>query len=117
VLPDLFGLAQRSGKSVLHCPYCHGYEFAERPLGVLAVSPLSAHQALLIAEWGPTTLYLNGTEMPDEPTCVRLAERGVEIEPAPLAGLLGEGDTLSSVRRMDGRTTAINALYLVPRHV
>lgn len=115
VLPDLPGLGQRWGKSVLHCPYCHGYEFAERPLGVLAVSLLSAHQALLIAEWGPTTLYLNGTEMPDEPTCVQLAERGVEIEPAPLAGLLGEGDTLSGVRLMDGRTTAINALYLVPR--
>ena len=40
VLPDIGGLAERWGKSVLHCPYCHGYEFAERKLGVLAVSPM-----------------------------------------------------------------------------
>lgn len=115
VLPDLPGLAERWGRSVLHCPYCHGYEYAEQRLGVLAVSPMSAHQALLIAEWGPTTLYLNGAEMPDEPTCALLARRGVEIEPAPIATLLGEGDTLSSVRFMDGRTAAIDALYLAPR--
>ena len=26
-LPDMPGLAERWGKSALHCPYCHGYEF------------------------------------------------------------------------------------------
>lgn len=114
VLPDLPGLAERWGKSVLHCPYCHGYEFAERRLGVLAVSPMSAHQALLIAEWGPTTLFLNGAEMPDESTHKRLAERGVAIEPAPLAALTGDGEMLSGVRLKDGRTVAVDALYLAP---
>lgn len=115
VLPDLPGLAQRWGKSVLHCPYCHGYEFADHKLGVLAVSPSSAHQAMLIAEWGPTTLYLNGGAMPDEATCARLAQRGVEIEPAALAALLGPGETLSGAHLTDGRTVAIDALYLAPR--
>lgn len=115
MLPDLPGLAERWGKSVLHCPYCHGYEFAERKLGVLAVSPLSAHQALLIAEWGPTTLYLDGGAMPDEATRARLARRGVVIEPAPLSALVGEGATLSGVRLAGGRTAAIDALYLAPR--
>ncbi|KAA0113250.1 NAD(P)/FAD-dependent oxidoreductase [Methylobacterium sp. P1-11] len=115
VLPDLPGLAQRWGKSVLHCPYCHGYEFAERKLGVLAVSPLSAHQALLIAEWGPTTLYLDGGAMPDEATCARLVQRGIEIEPAALAALSGPGETLSGAHLTDGRTVAIDALYLAPR--
>ncbi|QRE74892.1 NAD(P)/FAD-dependent oxidoreductase [Methylobacterium aquaticum] len=115
VLPEIQGLAERWGKSVLHCPYCHGYEFADGKLGVLAVSPLSAHQALLIAEWGPTTLYLNGGDMPDEATCARLARRGVGIEPAPVAALLGEGGTLTGLRLADGRMAAIDALYLAPR--
>jgi len=115
VLPEIPGLAERWGKSVLHCPYCHGYEFAGGTLGVLAVSPLSAHQALLIAEWGPTTLYLNGGPMPDAVTCAQLARRRVGIEPALVATLVGEGGTLSGLMLRDGRTAAIDALYLAPR--
>ncbi|SDO63232.1 Thioredoxin reductase [Methylobacterium phyllostachyos] len=114
LLPEIPGLAERWGKSVLHCPYCHGYEFADGKLGVLAGSPLSAHQALLIAEWGPTTLYLNGGDMPDVGTCARLAGRGIGIEPAPVAALVGEGDALSGLRLGDGRTSAVEALYLAP---
>jgi thioredoxin reductase len=115
LLPELPGLAERWGKSVLHCPYCHGYELAGRRLGVLAVSPMSAHQALLIAEWGPTTLYLNGGAMPGEPVCTQLVRKGVKIEPSPLIALLGEGELLSNVQLADGRTAAIDALYLAPR--
>jgi thioredoxin reductase len=55
-LPAIPGLVERWGKSVLHCPYCHGFEFSGQRLGVLNVSPMSIHQAMLIAEWGPTTL-------------------------------------------------------------
>ena len=115
ILPELPGLAERWGKSVLHCPYCHGYEFAERRLGVLMVSPMSAHQALLIAEWGPTTLYLNGGQAPDGPVEADLLRKGVRIEPAPLAALLGDGDALAGVQFEDGRTAPIDVLYLAPR--
>ncbi|MGU3388999.1 NAD(P)/FAD-dependent oxidoreductase [Methylobacterium sp. D53M] len=115
VLPKIPGLAERWGRSVLHCPYCHGYEFADRKLGVLAVSPLSAHQALLIADWGPTTFYLNGGDTPDEATCARLGSRGVEIEPAGVAALVGEGGSLSGLLLEDGRTAPLDALYLAPR--
>jgi hypothetical protein len=59
----LFGLLRDcSGKSVLHCPYCHGFEYGGQRLGVLQTMPMSAHQALLIADWRLTTLYLNGGE-------------------------------------------------------
>ena len=62
-LPDIPGLRERWGETVLHCPYCHGIEFADRELGVLYSTPTSIHQALLIAEWGPTTLYLDGASL------------------------------------------------------
>jgi thioredoxin reductase len=114
VLPEMPGLEERWGGSVLHCPYCHGYEFANGKLGVLAMSPFSAHQAPLIAEWGPTTLYLNGGDMPDEETCARLASRNVGIEPAAVAALIGEGGTRSGLMLGDGRTAAVGALYLAP---
>jgi thioredoxin reductase len=114
VLPQLPGLAERWGQSVLHCPYCHGFEYAGGRLGVLQGAPFSAHKALLIAEWGPTTLYLNGEDAPDAETRAKLARRGVAIEPAPILALHGEDRALSSLLLADGRELGIDALYLAP---
>jgi thioredoxin reductase len=114
-LPAIPGLAERWGRSVLHCPYCHGFEFSGQRLGVLHVSPMSLHQAMLIAEWGPTTLYLNGTSQPDDASLAQLHKRGVAIEPAPVRALRGEGAQLSAIELTDGRTSGVDALYLGPR--
>jgi thioredoxin reductase len=114
-LPAIPGVAERWGTSVLHCPYCHGYEFSGRRLGVLNVSPMSLHQAMLIAEWGPTTLYLNGRSEPDPATLEALRERGICIEAAPVRALHGEGAGLSAVELADGKMSAVDALYLGPR--
>ncbi len=114
-LPAIPGLAERWGTSVLHCPYCHGFEFSGQRLGVLHVSPRSIHQAMLIAEWGPTTLYLNGAPEPDAASLAQLQQRGVALEPAPVRALHGEGAQLSAIELIDGRTSGVDALYLGPR--
>lgn len=114
VLPDVPGLRERWGVSVLHCPYCHGFEFAERRLGVLYKTAMSVHQAALIAEWGPTTLFLDGNEAPDEAELAALKQRGVAVEPARLAALEGAGQALSHIILADGRRTPLEALYLAP---
>jgi thioredoxin reductase len=114
-LPDLPGLRERWGKSVIHCPYCHGFEFSDQRLGVLSMSPMSVHQAMLIAEWGPTTLYLNGEAAADETALAELEKRGVAIEAAPVKALHGVGTALSAIEFADGRTTAVDALYLAVR--
>ena len=44
-LPDIPGVAERWGRDVLHCPYCHGYEVRDRAVGILAVGPLAGHAA------------------------------------------------------------------------
>ncbi|HEX7865256.1 MAG TPA: NAD(P)/FAD-dependent oxidoreductase [Variovorax sp.] len=114
-LPDIPGIGERWGESVLHCPYCHGYEFSGRQLGVLYHH--GAHppdHALLIAEWGPTTVFLNGGEGPDAEARVRLQARGVTIEPGRITGLEGEGRGLAGVRIDDGRLVPIEALYVAP---
>lgn len=56
-LPDFPGLRERWGKTVIHCPYCHDFEFNGAPLGVLATSPMSFHQAELVPDWGPVTFF------------------------------------------------------------
>jgi thioredoxin reductase len=114
-LPAIPGLAERWGHSVLHCPYCHGYEFSGRRLGVLNVSPMSVQQAMLIAEWGPTTLYLNGAPPPDDAVLAQLQHRGVAIEPGPVKALRGEAAQLATIEFTDGRTSRVEALYLGPR--
>ncbi len=114
-LPDIPGVQDRWGETVLHCPYCHGFEFLGQPLGVLSVLPISTHQAQLIPEWGPTTFFLNGGAMPDEPTRALLAARHVTIEAAPIVGLEGVSPKLEGVRLADGRLVTIAALYLAPR--
>lgn len=114
-MPETPGLAERWGTSVLHCPYCHGYEFSGRPLGVLKTSPLSHHQAMMISDWGPTTLYLDGGDLETEHRDA-LARRGVRIEPAAVVRLTGEGPSLSHIHLADGRACPLEALFIAPRN-
>lgn len=113
-LPPIEGLQQRWGRTVLHCPYCHGFEFSDRRLGVLYAAPLSVHQAMLIAEWGPTTLYLNGHAL-DELSRQQLAARGVTLVEAPVRRLRGEGTALEAIELEDGSLSAVEALYIGAR--
>jgi thioredoxin reductase len=111
-LPDLPGLRERWGVTVLHCPYCHGYEVADGRLGVLAVSEMSAHQALLIPDWSAdVTLFTNGVLHPDAEQRAALEARGVRIETRPVVSLVGEAPGLAGVRLADGETVPLDALF------
>ena len=114
ILPDLPGLTERWGASVIHCPYCHGYEHRDRPLGVLASHPMSAHQAAMIPDWGPTTLFTQGRFEPDDEQRALLDARGVSIERSPVTALLGDAPELSAVQLADGRVVPLNALFVAP---
>jgi thioredoxin reductase len=113
-LPPIPGLAERWGRSVLHCPYCHGFEFSGQRLGVLNVSAHSIQQAVLISEWGATTFYLNGGAEPDDGSLAQLQRRRVVIERTPVRALHGDGARLRSIELIDGRAPAVDALYLGP---
>lgn len=115
ILPELPGLTERWGKTVIHCPYCHGYEFSGKRLGVLNLSPMSAHQATLIPEWGPTTFFLDGGTIEPE-LAAKLNERGVTIQPEPVDCLVGEGTSLSAIRLRNGVEQPIEALFIGPRN-
>ncbi len=106
-LPPIPGLQERWGATVLHCPYCHGYEVAGRPLGVLANHALSAHQAGMLPDWGPTTYFTQGEFEPDPAQAAYLAGRGVSIERSPVVELLGAAPDLEAVRLADGRVVPV----------
>jgi len=115
ILPALPGLKERWGISVLHCPYCHGYELNQRPLGVLASSDIALHQAMLVPDWGPTTLFTQGVFAPAPDQQAALVARGATIEQTPVVELLGNSPALEAVRLADGRTVEIAGLFLAPR--
>ncbi|WP_444913314.1 NAD(P)/FAD-dependent oxidoreductase [Microbulbifer sp. PAAF003] len=114
-LPDIPGVKERWGRSVIHCPYCHGYELSDRPLGVLATSELSFHQAAMIPDWGATTLFTQGQFNPQGEVLDHLLARGVMLEEAPITQLEGEGDSLSEVVLGDGRKLPLEGLYVSPK--
>ncbi|MCY6383493.1 NAD(P)/FAD-dependent oxidoreductase [Hoeflea prorocentri] len=114
-LPPIPGVEERWGVGVLHCPYCHGYELGQKPIGVLGDSELAFHQAMLVADWGPTTLFLQNTLKLDEDQEGILAERDVTVECAPVMELLGHGQTLEAVRLADDRTVQLAGLFVAPK--
>lgn len=50
-LPEIPGVRERWGRDLLHCPYCHGWEVRDQPLGVLGTLPGSVQHALLVRQW------------------------------------------------------------------
>ncbi|WP_027803244.1 NAD(P)/FAD-dependent oxidoreductase [Paraburkholderia dilworthii] len=114
-LPSLPGLDERWGASVLHCPYCHGYEVADKKLGVLATNALSIHQALLIPDWGPTTWFTQGIVEATREEALLLEARKVRIERTPVVEMLGNAPDTTGLRLSDGRVVAIDAVFVSPR--
>jgi thioredoxin reductase len=110
-LPQLEGLAERWGRSVFSCPYCDGYELDQGSIGVLATGPLSIHQALMLPDWGKTTLFLNGAFEPDDDQLSSLVQRGVTIERTPVACIAGKADVVLS----DGRIQPMAGLFVMSR--
>ena len=110
-LPEMPGLAERWGRQVFHCPYCHGYELQQGRIGVLATSELAMHQALLLPDWGPTTLLLNDSFVPDAQQLAQLQSRGVQIETGAVREIAGHADAVLE----DGRVLAFDGLFTAPR--
>jgi thioredoxin reductase len=111
-LPDVPGLAELWGKNVFHCPYCHGYELNLGRIGVLGVGPMSVHHALMLPDWGDTTLLLHGGFEPDAAQLVQLEHRGVTVERGAIARLTGER---ASVEMEDGRVIPFEGMFALTR--
>lgn len=111
-LPSVHGLAERWGKSIFHCPYCHGYELDRGDIGVIAAGPMSVHQAKLLPEWGRVTLFPNGVLDLDQDSADELSRRGVAIEPGLIARIEGHADVVLQ----DGRRLAFAGLFTAPRN-
>ncbi|MBS1905016.1 MAG: NAD(P)/FAD-dependent oxidoreductase [Actinobacteria bacterium] len=111
-LPAVAGLAERWGTSVLHCPYCHGWEVRDRRLGVLATSPASLHQAKMVRQWSAdVVLFSAGLGALDDAEERLLRARGVEIVTSPALEVVGDGTSISAIRTADGAEIPVDAVF------
>lgn len=110
-LPEIQGLQERWGRSVFHCPYCHGYELDQGRIGVIATGPISLHQAQLVAEWGETTFFPNHMLKLDGSSADELAHRGVRVESTSITRIEGNADVVLS----DGRVLSFAGLFTAPQ--
>jgi thioredoxin reductase len=111
-LPDVAGLAERWGRDVLHCPYCHGWEVRDQAIGILATGPLAVHQALLWRQWSKNVTLFTADPLEDGG---RLAARDITVVEGWVAELEVTEDRLTGVRLESGEVIPCDALATVPR--
>jgi len=113
VLPDVPGLKERFGRDVLHCPYCHGWEVADRPLGIVASGPDCVERALLFRQWSDdVVILLNGQPAPGGEDAEKLAARGIEVVPGEIARVVVDDDAIAGVELRGGAVVTRAALVV-----
>ncbi|RZT85645.1 thioredoxin reductase (NADPH) [Pseudonocardia sediminis] len=116
-LPPIPGLAARWGHTVLHCPYCHGFEVRDAPLIVLGGQnrPFTLHQVQLVRQWSAAVVFAtNGIEL-DGNERERLTARGIEVIDTPVTAVIDHDRTPVAVEFADHRVLPGAAVFVGPR--
>jgi thioredoxin reductase len=112
--PTIPGLEERWGNDVLHCPYCHGWEVRDQPLGVLGTNTSSVEHAQLIRQWSDDLIFFTHTYDLTEPERTQLEARTIRVVDGEVRGLVVEDDRLKGVMLGDGRIVERTALFVRP---
>jgi thioredoxin reductase len=116
-LPDLPGVRERWGRDLLHCPYCHGWEVRDQPLGVLGTLPGSVLHALLVRQWSADVIFFVHTYDLSATELAQLEARGVQVVPGDVTRLVVDNDRLTGVELADGRVIARTAVFVRPGNI
>jgi thioredoxin reductase len=116
-IPDVPGVRERWGRDLLHCPYCHGFEVRDQPLGVLGGTPNAVEHALLVRQWSADVIYFPHTDVLTEDDSERLAARSIAVAAGTVARLLIRDDRLFGVELDDGAVVRRTAVFVRPHMV
>ncbi|WP_435847908.1 NAD(P)/FAD-dependent oxidoreductase [Streptomyces fradiae] len=115
VLPEVPGLAGHWGRGVVHCPYCHGWEVRDEPIGILATGPGSLHHALLFRQLTDDLVYFSHGTRVDRDTRARLAARGIRVIVTAVTGIVADAGAPTGVRLADGTVVARRVIAVATR--
>jgi thioredoxin reductase (NADPH) len=115
-LPDVPGVAERWGRDVLPCPYCHGWEVRDQAIGILGTGPMAVHGALLWRQWSADVVLFRHTApaLTDE-EAEQLTARGIIVVDAEVAALEVQDDRLAGVRLRSGEFVPRQTVVVAPR--
>jgi thioredoxin reductase len=117
-LPAVPGVAERWGRDVLHCPYCHGWEVRDRAIGIIGTGPLAVHGALLWRQLSvDVVLFRNTAPALSEEQAEQLAARGVRVVEGEVAALEIADDRIAGVRLRSGECVPREVVVVAPRFV
>lgn len=116
-LPDIPGAAERWGRDLLHCPYCHGWEVRDQPVGVLGTQSGAVEHALLVRQWSADVIFFVHTSGPSPAERLQLAARGIGIVTGEVSRLVVDAGRLTGVELADGRVVPRTAVFIRPGNV
>lgn len=115
ILPDISGITECWGKSVIHCPYCHGYEFHGQPTGILANGEKAFHYAQLISNLTrDLTIFTNGKLDLSQDQIHAIKRNNIAIVETEVQSIVHQNGQISEVILKDGSSNQVNALYHGP---
>jgi thioredoxin reductase len=115
ILPDIPGLHELWGTSVFHCPYCHGWEVAGRPLGIYSRGDAALHLSKLLRVWtSDLILFTDGpAELPDV-DITRIRNNGIVVREDRVARLDGVTG-LDAIVMANGEVIPRVGLFVSPK--
>ena len=116
-LPEIPGVRERWGRDLLHCPYCHGWEVRDQPIGVLGTLPGSVQHALLIRQWSDDVAFFAHTYELTSAERAQLEASGIRVVAGEVVRIVVEDDRLTGVELADGRVVARTAVFVRPGNV
>ena len=112
IMPDIDGFAACWGISVLHCPYCHGYEVRNEVTGLLGNGEFGFDLARLISNWtNALILFTNGTSTLTIEQSEKIAQHHIDIVEKKIERLEHINGHIKNIIFQDGTKSSINAIY------
>ena len=112
IMPDIDGFAACWGISVLHCPYCHGYEVRNEKTGILGHGEYGYELARLISNWtNDLTLFTNGHSTFTVEQTEKLEKHKIKIVEKEIERLEHNNGYLQNIIFKDGTKSSLKAIY------
>lgn len=111
-LPDIPGFADSWGISVLHCPYCHGYEIRNQPTGIFANGANAMHMAKLINNWTKSlTVFTNGAAIFTDEERALLTKNSIAVVEDTIVNIAHRNGYIVQLEFENREAFKLNALY------
>jgi thioredoxin reductase len=115
IMPEIKGFSECWGISVIHCPYCHGYEVKSEKTGILADGNFAFHYAQLIRNWTKDlTIFTNGKATLTQEQSDKIAKHNIPIIEKEIAYLKHENGNVQQIIFKDNSTFDLKAIYSRP---